>query len=101
MFYMYVFFRVPNWPKIGIFLGLGFSSTFGLSPPPPCHIFLGVPTLGFKSNIALMSIGREKKTTSVHCAVSKIKVLSLNMFLHFGYFSSSCSYKKVSYIKRA
>ena len=23
------FFRVPNWPKIGIFLGLGCSSTFG------------------------------------------------------------------------
>ena len=25
------FFRVPNWPKIGILLGLGLSSTFG--PP--------------------------------------------------------------------
>ena len=31
-----------NWPKIGIFLGLGFSSTFG--PPPPPY-FPGVPTL--------------------------------------------------------
>ena len=29
MFYMYVFFRVPNWPKICIFLGLGFNSTSG------------------------------------------------------------------------
>ena len=36
-------FRVPNWPNIGIFLGLGFSSTFGT---PPCCIFPGVPTLG-------------------------------------------------------
>ena len=44
MFYMYVFFRVTNWPKIGIFLGLGFISTFG--SPPPRHIFPGVPTLG-------------------------------------------------------
>ena len=33
MFYMHVFFRVSNWPKIMFFLGLGFSSTFGLPPP--------------------------------------------------------------------
>ena len=42
---LYVFFRVPNWPKIGIFLGLGFSSTFG-PPPPPLVIFFGSPDLG-------------------------------------------------------
>ena len=41
---MYVFFSVPNWPKIGIFLGLGSAQ---LSPPPPHHIFPGVPTLGY------------------------------------------------------
>ena len=33
MFYLYVFFRVPYWPKIGIFLDFGFSSTFGTPPP--------------------------------------------------------------------
>ena len=36
-----LFFRVPNWPKLCIFLGLGFSSTFGSLR----HIFPGVPTL--------------------------------------------------------
>ena len=47
-FYMYVFFRVPNCPKIGIFLGFGFSATFGPTPPPSPHpsYFPGVPTLG-------------------------------------------------------
>ena len=43
------FFIAPNWPKIGIFLGLGFSSTFGPPPPPQPssrHIFPGVPPLG-------------------------------------------------------
>ena len=34
-----------NWPKIGIFLGLGFSSTFG--PPPPPY-FSGSPDPGVK-----------------------------------------------------
>ena len=43
-------FRVSNWPRICIFLGSGFSSTFGpLPPPPPSHfpsyIFPGVPPL--------------------------------------------------------
>ena len=38
MFYMYVFFRVPNWPKICIIQLL--------EPPPPLHIFPGVqPTI--------------------------------------------------------
>ena len=36
MFYMYVFFGILNWPKIGMFLGLGFSSTFRL---PVIHVF--------------------------------------------------------------
>ena len=44
MFYICVFFWVPNWPKIGIILGLGLSSTFG---PPPSHILPGDPTLGY------------------------------------------------------
>ena len=29
------FWGVPNWPKIGIILGLKFSSTFGPHYPPP------------------------------------------------------------------
>ena len=46
MFYMYVVFRVPNWPKICIVLGLGLCSTFGHplpSPPPPPSSPLYVP----------------------------------------------------------
>ena len=45
--YMYVFFRVPNWPKIGIFLGLGFSLTFGL----PSY-FSASPTPGVRTGHA-------------------------------------------------
>ena len=33
---MYVFFSIPNWPKIGIFLSLGSAQ---LSPPPPIIFF--------------------------------------------------------------
>ena len=46
------FFRVPNWPKIGIFLGLGPSPTFGPPPPPHRYIFPGVPPLGFYARSA-------------------------------------------------
>ena len=44
MFYMYLFFSVPNWPKICIFIGLRFSST---SPSSPISvIFFRSPTPG-------------------------------------------------------
>ena len=45
---LYVFFRVLTWPKIGIFLGLGFNLTFG--PPPPPSYFCGSPDPGAQAD---------------------------------------------------
>ena len=58
-----------------------------------------------KGDVALMNNGRKKPNYfhNIVGAVSKIKVLRafpqlryvLTMFLNFGHFSASCSYKKV------
>ena len=46
------FVKVPNWPKIRIFVGLEFSSTIG----PPRHIFSGSPDPGTKCRAKLFAL---------------------------------------------
>ena len=59
---MYIF-RLPNWPKIGIILGLGFSSSFGPHPhlpPPPVKFFRESRSWGMWSVIKIKEFRAEQ-----------------------------------------
>ena len=74
--YVSIFFMVPNWPKIGIFLGLEFSSTFG---PLPSHIFPGGPPLSNRHKDKFLNWTRD--TESLAWDMAWWRRISLLLFL--------------------